>query len=192
MKIGVIGNGFIGRSMAQLKCKDIEVFAYDIIPDLCQPKNIQLIDLNKCEIIFISVPTPMRNDGICHLSILESVLYDLHSIEYTGFIVLRAASVSLGTSNKLNCYFISECLTKQNHTQYFMNNKNWIFGLLNLNKKKDEEFELTIRNLFQYALNNNTINHNNLHFVPNTEAELIQLFRKGASNKDTTNQHPLP
>ena len=34
MKIGIIGNGFVGNATMQLKCKDIEVMAYDLNPDL--------------------------------------------------------------------------------------------------------------------------------------------------------------
>ena len=34
MKIGVIGNGFVGKATTILKCKDIDILAYDINPDL--------------------------------------------------------------------------------------------------------------------------------------------------------------
>ena len=65
MKIGIIGNGFVGKATYQLECKDIEIYSYDINPDLCKPSGTKLIDLLFCEIIFVSVPTPMNNDGSC-------------------------------------------------------------------------------------------------------------------------------
>ena len=34
MKIGIIGNGFVGKATKQLKCKDINIISYDINPDL--------------------------------------------------------------------------------------------------------------------------------------------------------------
>ena len=66
MKIGIIGNGFVGKATFQLKCKDIEILAYDINPELCMPQGITLNDLMSCNLIFISVPTPMNKDGSCY------------------------------------------------------------------------------------------------------------------------------
>ena len=81
MKIGIIGNGFVGKATMQLMCKDIEIYAYDINPDFCVPQNLQFNDLHECEFIFISVPTPMNKDGSCYLDIVKSVLSDLKKIK---------------------------------------------------------------------------------------------------------------
>ena len=67
IKIGIIGNGFVGKATTSLQCKDINVMAYDLNPDLCIPKGTKLKELMNCEIIFISVPTPMKNTGECYL-----------------------------------------------------------------------------------------------------------------------------
>ena len=64
MIIGVIGNGFVGKATTQLRCKDIELLAYDINPEACEPKGLKLDDMNQCELIFISVPTPMSKRWI--------------------------------------------------------------------------------------------------------------------------------
>ena len=85
MKIGIIGNGFVGKATYQLKCKEIDILAYDLNPQLCEPKGLSIHKLNECEIIFISVPTPMNKDGSCHLKILKSVIKNLESINYEGF-----------------------------------------------------------------------------------------------------------
>jgi hypothetical protein len=37
MKIGIIGNRFVGNATKQLLCKDIQILAYDINPKLCDP-----------------------------------------------------------------------------------------------------------------------------------------------------------
>ena len=55
MKLGVIGSGFVGNATKLLKCKDIEILAYDINPKLSDPKDLKLVDMKDCEIIFISV-----------------------------------------------------------------------------------------------------------------------------------------
>lgn len=174
MKIGVIGNGFVGKATTQLRCKDIELLAYDINPDACEPKGLNLQDMNQCELIFISVPTPMSKNGSCHLNIIKSVLSDLISIKYQGFIILRS-TVPVGTCNKLNVYFMPEFLTEKNFISDFINNKDWIFGLLN--GPKDNQFKLKMKKLFDLAFKNQRITYNNLHFVSNSEAEMIKLFR---------------
>ena len=43
-------------------------------PNLCFPLGTTIEDVCKCDIIFISVPTPAKKDGSIDLSILESVL----------------------------------------------------------------------------------------------------------------------
>lgn len=174
MKIGIIGNGFVGKATNQLRCKDIEILAYDINPDFCYPKGLQLIDLNECEILFISVPTPMSKDGSCYLGIIKSVLLDLKNINYNGFIVLRS-TVPVGTSDELNCYFMPEFLTEKNYVYDFINNKDWIFGLLG--QESDPLFELKIRELFTLAFENNCIKSTSLHFLTNKEAEMVKMFR---------------
>ena len=39
MKIGVIGNGFVGKATKILKCDKTQLLVYDINPDLCEPKK---------------------------------------------------------------------------------------------------------------------------------------------------------
>jgi UDPglucose 6-dehydrogenase len=176
MKIGIIGNGFVGKATKQLLCKDIQILAYDIDPKLCQPENLQLCEMTDCEIIFVSVPTPMNKDGSCYLQIVKSVFYDLQNINYQGFIVLRS-TIPVGTSDDLNCYFMPEFLTEKNYVYDFINNKDWIFGLLNVDENKDNVFKSKIQELFDLAFQNDRIKHKNLHFLTNKEAEMVKMFR---------------
>jgi UDPglucose 6-dehydrogenase len=174
MIVGIIGNGFVGKATFQLKCKDIDILAYDINPASCVPEGLVLADMNKCELVFISVPTPMSKNGSCHLNIIESVLRDLASIDYKGFVVLRS-TVPVGTCDKLNCYFMPEFLTEKNFIDDFINNKDWMFGLLG--KPEDEQMKEKISALFSLAHANDRIKHNNLHFITNKEAEMIKMFK---------------
>ncbi len=174
MLIGVIGNGFVGKATNQLKCKDIEIYAYDINPDACDPKGLSLEDMKKCEIIFISVPTPMNKDGSCYLKIVESVVNDLNEIEYNGFIVIRS-TIPPGTADNLNCYFMPEFLTEKNFINDFINNKEWVFGILG--SERDGKFKSKISTLFDLAFENSRIEHNNLTFLLNKEAEMVKMFR---------------
>lgn len=176
MKIGIIGNGFVGKATNQLSCKDISILAYDVNPDLCFPKNIQLSDLLICELIFISVPTPMNKNGSCYLNIIENVLQSLQEINYNGYIILRS-TVPVGTSDKLKCYFMPEFLTEKTYIEDFINNKDWIFGILGIDEEKDLNFKLKIQDLFNLAYLNKRIKYNKLHFISNKEAEMVKMFR---------------
>jgi UDPglucose 6-dehydrogenase len=68
-----------------------------------------------------------------------------------------------------------EFLTEKNYINDFINNKDWIFGLLN--KDSDEKFINLIKKLFTLAYENNRIVYNNLHFVTNKEAEMVKMFK---------------
>ena len=174
MIIGIIGNGFVGKATTQLRCKDIELLAYDINPEACEPKGLVLEDMNKCEIIFISVPTPMSKNGSCHLNIVRSVLKDLESINYQGFVVLRS-TVPVGTSDELGLYFMPEILTEKNFINDFINNKDWVFGLKG--SEQDNYFIESIKELFDCAYKNKCIKYNNYNFVSNKEAEMVKMFK---------------
>lgn len=174
MIIGIIGNGFVGKATFQLRCDDIEVLAYDLNPDACFPKGTTLYDMSKCEIIFISVPTPMSKDGSCHLNIIESVLNDLKQINYNGNVVCRS-TVPVGTCDKLNVSFMPEFLTEKNFVDDFVNNPDWIFGMVSSPESGVVKEKLT--RLFQLAYDNDRVKSNTLHFVTNSEAEMIKMFR---------------
>ena len=52
MKIGIIGNGYVGNAKL-LVSKDNNLFIYDINPKLCSPENLTLDGLKNCDIIFL-------------------------------------------------------------------------------------------------------------------------------------------
>lgn len=174
MKIGVIGNGFVGKATNLLKCDDIDILTYDINPELCNPKGTTIIDLLDCQFIFVSVPTPMNKDGSCYLNIVESVVKQLRDIDFKNYIVLRS-TVPVGTSDNLDIYFMPEFLTEKKFKYDFINNKEWIFGLKGT--EEDNEFKIKIELLFYLAFKNDKIKYKNLSFVSNSEAETIKIFR---------------
>lgn len=174
MLIGVIGNGFVGKATTELKCKEIDLLCYDINPELSDPKGTELKDMLKCDVIFVSVPTPMDKNGSCYTKIVESVVNDLEKVEYKGFVVLRS-TLPPGTSKRLNCYFMPEFLTEKNFLNDFRENKEWIFGLKGTNE--DREFMKCAQEIFSLAKKHNKIKHDKVTFVSNSEAETIKMFR---------------
>ena len=176
MKIGIIGNGFVGKATRILSCKDIDLCVYDIVPKLCHPFGTTLSDVCECDLVFISVPTPMNKDGSCYLKILEEVVSNIEELtDLNETLVVVRSTVPPGTSDRLNCYFMPEFLTEMNYVVDFKNCSDWIFGLKGT--VQDELFKEQISKLINFAYNNKKINYNNIHFVLNKEAEMIKLFR---------------
>ena len=177
MKIGIIGNGFVGKATNILANQEVELIVYDINPDLCNPIGTTLQKLCLCDIIFISVPTPMNKDGSCHIGILESVMNDLKEIiSLDEKLVVCRSTVPPGTCDNLNCYFMPEFLTEKNFINDFINNEHWIFGLKG-NEIQDEIFKSHITELINLSHKHQKITYNNIYFVSNKEAEMIKLFR---------------
>ncbi len=174
MNIGVIGKGFVGKSTCILKNENVNVLCYDINSELCEPLGLTLIDMKKCELIFISVPTPMNLDGSVCLNIVESVIKYLRDINYDGFIVIRS-TVLPGTCDKFNVYFMPEFLTEKNYINDFKTNPVWIFGLLN--SEKDDLFKKYITQLLNFSYKANCIKSNNIEWLTNKEAEMVKYFR---------------
>ena len=176
MKIGIIGNGFVGKATNILENDNVELIIYDIYPKLCSPEGTTLTDICKTDIVFISVPTPMNTDGSCHTGILDSVVNDIKNIcDLNENLIVIRSTIPPGVSDKLNCYFMPEFLTEKNFVYDFINNENWIFGLKNT--EQDIIFKEKIQKLFNYSCESGKIKYNNLHFVTNKEAEMIKLFR---------------
>ena len=174
MIIGVIGNGFVGKSITVFKNSNVDIKIFDINPELCYPAGLKLCDMNDCCIIFVSVPTPMNNDGSVCLDIVNNVINDLTKVNYDGFIVIRS-TVLPGTCDNLNVYFMPEFLTEKNFVNDFKNNPLWIFGLLDSNK--DELFKKQITKLINFAYQSDSIKSKEVMWVSNKEAEMIKYFR---------------
>ena len=132
MKIGIIGQGFVGNAVYQ-KFKDyFEVFTYDIIKSKC---NSSLDDIiNNTSIIFVCLPTPMNLDGSCNIDIVEKCLKELNDKEIDLTIILKSTVVP-GTTKKFNnefknlsVVFNPEFLTERNAVRDYENQDRIILG----------------------------------------------------------------
>ena len=66
--------------------------------------NSTLEEIKKnCNIIFVCVPTPMKKDGSCDISIVESIINQLANLE-NGIVVVKS-TVPPGTIENLNKKF---------------------------------------------------------------------------------------
>jgi len=173
-KIGIIGNGFVGRATLTLQCDDINVLCYDINPELCVPMGTTLPDLLACCAVFVSVPTPITSTGKTSMKCVDAVMTQMRDLNYGGFMVIRS-TVPVGTSDDYKCGFMPEFLTEKNALTDFANNPNWIFGC-NDDEKKDAFMEL-MTNIIRTAHAHKKITCDRITFMTNKEAEMVKYFR---------------
>jgi len=131
INIGIIGQGFVGNAVYQ-KFKDyFNVLTYDINKKL---SNSTLDNIKKkCSIVFVCVPTPMKFDGSCDISIVKSVISNLSQCE--GMIIVNKSTVIPGTTERLNSEFKKvqiifnpEFLTERNAVNDYNNQKRILLG----------------------------------------------------------------
>jgi len=166
LKIGIVGNGFVGKATNILNCINIDVVIFDIDPSLCSPKGTKLTDLANLDAVFICVPTPQNSDGSCNLNIVKSVVNQLKEINCNN-IVIRS-TVPIGTSEELGCDFMPEFLTENNYTNDFKNCNQWIFG---------SERKIFFQTLMKSAKDCGVINYDNCIFMKSSEAEMVKYSR---------------
>ena len=137
MRIGIVGQGYVGSAVKEVFSKHYETNTFDLNGDCTCRDMEELIDTS--DIIFVCVPTPMRKDGSCDTSIVDSVVHELNSLAITrqdaNRIIAIKSTVPPGTTNRLNkeCEYISvifnpEFLTEANFIDDFKNQSRIIIG----------------------------------------------------------------
>jgi len=134
--IGIVGQGFVGNAVYQKFSKYYDVLTNDLDKNKSTATLQDLI--SSCETIFLCLPTPMKPDGSCDLSILENVLQEIDLIvdnyETKRTIVIKSTIIP-GTTKKwnetyesLNIVFNPEFLTERNAVKDYDNQKRIILG----------------------------------------------------------------
>ena len=134
--IGIIGQGFVGNAIYQKFKNYFEVLTFDLDSKLCNSTLENICD--RCETIFICLPTPMNENGSCCTDIVEDVLKDIEiltSFEQKEKTIVLKSTVSPGTTKKwniefnfLNIVFNPEFLTEANAVNDFENQSRIILG----------------------------------------------------------------
>ena len=114
IKVGVIGNGFVGEAISFAFSSISDLYVYDINP-LKSLNKLELV--HNCDYVFICVPTPMFEDGSQDLSYIENVfesatskpLYILKSTVLPGTTEMFSKKYS-----NLQIIFSPEFLTERN------------------------------------------------------------------------------
>jgi UDPglucose 6-dehydrogenase len=90
-KVGVVGGGVVGNAMREL-CGP-ETVVYDpYVPEFADNKDA----INKCDVTFVCVPTPMDDDRSCNTGIVEEAVAWIEA----PLIIIRS-TVAPGTTDRL-------------------------------------------------------------------------------------------
>ena len=151
--VGVIGNGFVGETIAFAFSPTSEVKVYDVNP---LKTTHTLNEVMEQEFIFICLPTPMSTDGSQDLSFIENFFESVSPNEETIFII--KSTVLPGTTNQLiekygyNIIFSPEFLTERTAKLDMLTQARIIFG-------GDEKLTKKVEVLFNDRFMNRHIIH---------------------------------
>tara|TARA_R100000008_G_scaffold73200_1_gene51598 strand:+ start:209 stop:1072 length:864 start_codon:yes stop_codon:yes gene_type:complete len=136
MKIGIVGQGYVGTAVKTVFEKHYDINTFDLNGN-CSCDSLDDLVIHS-DIIFVCVPTPMKKDGSCDTSIVEGVVKDINGISYWADgerIVAIKSTVPPGTTNNLNkksenitVIFNPEFLTEANFIDDFKNQNRIIIG----------------------------------------------------------------
>jgi len=131
MKIGIIGKGVVGNAvycgLAQI---GNQVNHYDV-----KDNSTKINDMSDRDIVFVCVPTDADDNGRCDISIVENIISNLASIEFSGIIAIKSTVIP-GTTDALIkkyssmsiCYVPEFLREKSAHSDFFDSNDVLIIG----------------------------------------------------------------
>tara|TARA_B100001250_G_C19776352_1_gene779731 strand:+ start:609 stop:1451 length:843 start_codon:yes stop_codon:yes gene_type:complete len=133
-KIGIIGQGFVGTAIKEGMPNFMDVHTYDkFFEDKSNCKSVKEI-ADKSEIIFVCLPTPMKKDGSCDISIVEETVNKIDNFNNSNIVVIKS-TIPPGTTEKFNekckniqVVFNPEFLTEANYIEDFKNQNRIIIG----------------------------------------------------------------
>ena len=185
MKLGIIGNGFVGNAIAHAFVPFMEVKIYDKDPNKCSGEGFTqglCGVVNDSDVVFVCVPTPMRQDGTIDLSIVESVFKEIESLrkpEIESPVFVLKSTVVPGTTRKLKekyptlpIVFNPEFLTERHARFDFLNQSRIILGFeTDLDDGMDNLTAKKVKDLYDARFSGNNF------VVTNYEtAEMIKYF----------------
>lgn len=130
MKLGIVGQGFVGNAIYQKFKNYYEVKTFDLDSTKC---NSTFDEVSICDYVFVCLPTPMNQDGSCNTDIVEGVIKQLNDVGKTKGIVVKS-TIPPGTTQRwnmkypINVVFNPEFLTERNAVSDYENQHRIILG----------------------------------------------------------------
>lgn len=128
MKIGIVGNGFVGNAIYEGLKQDYRVIVYD--KDQSRSDNT-MEEINETNIIFLCVPTPMTQDGAFDLSILKEAVLNL---EQNKILIIKSTVTPEAAQQMIELFpnqsfvFNPEFLTERTAIEDFKNPTRIVLG----------------------------------------------------------------
>ena len=169
MRIGIIGQGFVGNAVYQ-KFKDYyDVITYDLDESKCNSTEEEVISTSN--VIFVCLPTPMKkDDGGCWTGIVDAALNVINTYNKCKTVVIKS-TVPPGTTKEwnekyenINVVFNPEFLTEANAVKDYENQNRIILG-------GDEDTIMDLAPIFWPVFPQATIVLTN-----STEAEMVKYL----------------
>lgn len=179
IKIGIMGNGFVGKATSLFMNDLNNVLVYDIYPERCLPLGTTLDEVVQSDILFVCVPTPIDCQNKTHIVWVEKCVDSIRQNENykQGHIVIRS-TVPVGTSERLGCCMMPEFLTEKNWAYDFKVTNPWIFGIpTTYSQSQKDNIQNIIQSILDNALNGQQIDSSNINFTSSSEAEMIKYGR---------------
>ena len=131
MILGIVGLGYVGGALLNGMQKSHHIETYDLKEECSCDSLESLCEL--VDVVFVCVPTPMRHNGLCDTSIVESVLQVVN--ESSCNIAVIKSTTPPGTTEFLNTKFKNldvvfspEFLTESNYLNDFIDSNRIIVG----------------------------------------------------------------
>ena len=130
MKLGIIGKGFVGSAVFNGFDRDVETFVVD--PKINNNTIQGLVDFDP-PLLFVCVPTPEGSTGEVDTRIADSVLQNLHEIQYKGVVVIKSTItpdnlIRFKNTYDLRMVYNPEFLTEANAKEDFLNPSIQVLG----------------------------------------------------------------
>lgn len=177
-EIGIIGLGFVGGAVLNAyKLKGYNIHTYDVDSNKNPTCNTFQEFLEKANIIYVAVPTPMNNAGQCDTSIVERVVHDLCMTDDQKVIIIKS-TVPPGTTERLQelypdhyILFNPEFLTEANYLDDYLNQEVLVVG----------KSSKTPQHVADWILENQVSVIQSVKFVKTTTATTAELLKYTAN-----------
>ena len=78
-KIGIVGLGYVGSAVKAAFQDKVKVEVFDTNKSLATVDSLESL-VERVNMIFICLPTPMNKDGSCNISIVYNVIKEINEI----------------------------------------------------------------------------------------------------------------
>tara|TARA_B100000470_G_scaffold39401_1_gene28335 strand:- start:3634 stop:4479 length:846 start_codon:yes stop_codon:yes gene_type:complete len=172
LKIGILGQGYVGSAIKvgfETHYKNISIFdKYN--KSRCTVSSLKELT-ESSEVIFVCLPTPMKENGECDIGIVEKEIVRINKYSTHKKIVVIKSTVPPSTTKKINnnnknidVIFNPEFLTERNFIEDFKKQNRIVLGG---NKKPVD----TVQQVYTKVFPNTTIIK-----TDSTTAEMIKYF----------------